>query len=202
MPFVRGLTAPGSSLDTLGSSRKQTVDNGSSHRGQAGADWLTTAWPTIIPVHTAIHASWLNQIEIYFPIVGRGSMVGLSGGLRGGGGPRVIEGAGSLASRRPLLAVSSQWAMPHGTYRISSRYWRNALWRSPRSRSISSLLISLGGLSMLARIPITTSTIPLAFLPGQFLILCPTFRICCGPKMSLAGQNYLRATMCAGNPRC
>lgn len=36
------------------------VDNGSSHRGQAA-----------IMVHTPVHASWLNQIEIYFSIVQR-----------------------------------------------------------------------------------------------------------------------------------
>ncbi len=28
-------------------------------------------WPTIIPVHTPIHASWLNQVEIYFSVVQR-----------------------------------------------------------------------------------------------------------------------------------
>jgi hypothetical protein len=47
------------------------LDNGSSHRGEACARRLTTRWPNIIPVHTPIHASWLNQIEIYFSIVQR-----------------------------------------------------------------------------------------------------------------------------------
>ena len=47
------------------------LDNGSSHRGQACIDRLTKAWPNIIVVHTPIHASWLNQIEIYFSIVQR-----------------------------------------------------------------------------------------------------------------------------------
>jgi len=28
-------------------------------------------WPRITPVHLPIHASWLNQIEIYFSIVQR-----------------------------------------------------------------------------------------------------------------------------------
>jgi hypothetical protein len=32
---------------------------------------LQARWPSIIPVHTPIHASWLNQIEIYFSIVQR-----------------------------------------------------------------------------------------------------------------------------------
>ena len=32
---------------------------------------LTQAHPTLVPVHGPIHASWLNQIEIYFSIVQR-----------------------------------------------------------------------------------------------------------------------------------
>jgi len=40
------------------------LDNGSAHWGQAAVERLQRAWPTLIPVHTPIHASWLNQIEI------------------------------------------------------------------------------------------------------------------------------------------
>jgi hypothetical protein len=47
------------------------VDNGSAHRGQRAIRRLQTAWPTLVLVHTPIHASWLNQIEIYFSIVQR-----------------------------------------------------------------------------------------------------------------------------------
>ena len=47
------------------------VDNGSSHRGQAAIDRLTTQYPNAIMVHTPVHASWLNQVEIYFSIVQR-----------------------------------------------------------------------------------------------------------------------------------
>jgi uncharacterized protein YdaL len=47
------------------------VDNGSSHRGQAAIDRLTAQYPTAIMVHTPVHASWLNQVEIYFSIVQR-----------------------------------------------------------------------------------------------------------------------------------
>jgi hypothetical protein len=32
---------------------------------------LTQAHPRIVPVHVPVHASWLNQIEIYFSIVQR-----------------------------------------------------------------------------------------------------------------------------------
>ena len=47
------------------------VDNGSSHRGQAAIDRLTEQFPNAIMVHTPVHASWLNQIEIFFSIVQR-----------------------------------------------------------------------------------------------------------------------------------
>jgi hypothetical protein len=47
------------------------VDNGSSHRGQKSIDRLQGRWPNLILVHTPVHASWINQIEIYFSIVQR-----------------------------------------------------------------------------------------------------------------------------------
>jgi transposase len=47
------------------------VDNGSSHRGQRAADELRTRHPRIVMVHTPVHASWLNQIELYFSILQR-----------------------------------------------------------------------------------------------------------------------------------
>jgi len=47
------------------------VDNGSSHRGAAAVDRLARAWPHAHLVHLPVHASWLNQIEIYFSVVQR-----------------------------------------------------------------------------------------------------------------------------------
>lgn len=47
------------------------VDNGSSHRGAAAVRRLQGAYPNLILVHLPIHASWLNQIEIYFSIIQR-----------------------------------------------------------------------------------------------------------------------------------
>jgi transposase len=47
------------------------VDNGSSHRGKAATDRLAARFPNAVMVHTPIHASWLNQIEIFFSIVQR-----------------------------------------------------------------------------------------------------------------------------------
>jgi len=40
------------------------MDNGTTHRGQRSVDRLRKRWPTIIPVHTPVHASWLNQIDL------------------------------------------------------------------------------------------------------------------------------------------
>ena len=47
------------------------VDNGSSHRGKKAVDRLQRRWPNLILVHLPVHASWLNQIEIYYSIVQR-----------------------------------------------------------------------------------------------------------------------------------
>lgn len=47
------------------------VDNGSSHRGRASIDRLQGAWSNLVLVHLPVHASWLNQLEIYFSIVQR-----------------------------------------------------------------------------------------------------------------------------------
>jgi hypothetical protein len=45
------------------------VGNGSDHRGQAAADRLRKAHPNAIMIHTPVHASWLNQAEIFFSII-------------------------------------------------------------------------------------------------------------------------------------
>jgi transposase len=47
------------------------VDNGSSHAGQASIDRMREAWPNAVLVHLPVHASWLNQVEIYFSILQR-----------------------------------------------------------------------------------------------------------------------------------
>lgn len=47
------------------------VDNGSSHRGPKSAARLKEKYPNLVLVHGPVHASWLNQIEIYFSILQR-----------------------------------------------------------------------------------------------------------------------------------
>jgi len=72
VPFER-LVAQVMSQEPYRSARRVfwIVDNGSAHRGQKAATRLRARWPTLVLVHTPIHASWLNQIEIYFSIVQR-----------------------------------------------------------------------------------------------------------------------------------
>lgn len=47
------------------------VDNGSSHRGAAAIKRLQAAYPNLHLVHLPVHASWLNQVEIYFSVIQR-----------------------------------------------------------------------------------------------------------------------------------
>ena len=47
------------------------VDNGSSHRGAAAVKRLEGAYANLVLVHLPVHASWLNQVEIYFSVIQR-----------------------------------------------------------------------------------------------------------------------------------
>ncbi len=47
------------------------VDNGSSHRGRRSVERLESRWANLRLIHLPLHASWLNQVEIYFSIVQR-----------------------------------------------------------------------------------------------------------------------------------
>jgi hypothetical protein len=47
------------------------VDNGSSHAGQRSIDRIEDAYQNARLIHLPIHASWLNQIEIFFSILQR-----------------------------------------------------------------------------------------------------------------------------------
>ena len=47
------------------------VDNCSAHRGVRAVQRLQDRYPRLVLVHAPVHASWLNQVEIYFSIVQR-----------------------------------------------------------------------------------------------------------------------------------
>lgn len=72
VPFDR-LVADVMTLAPYRSARRVfwVVDNRSSHRGERACARLRAKWPHLVLVHTPIHASWLNQIEIYFSIIQR-----------------------------------------------------------------------------------------------------------------------------------
>lgn len=85
-PRVHGMTAPKTGIAPFTELVEQVmtqepyasakrvfwvVDNGSSHAGQASIDRVREAWPNAVLVHLPVHASWLNQVEIYFSILQR-----------------------------------------------------------------------------------------------------------------------------------
>jgi len=47
------------------------VDNGSAHRGLKSAERLQGKYTNLVLIHGPVHASWLNQIEIYFSVLQR-----------------------------------------------------------------------------------------------------------------------------------
>ena len=72
------------------------VDNGSAHRGTRAVARLQTRYPRLVLVHGPLHASWLNQIEIYFSIVQRKVLT-----------PNDFSGLDAVAER--LLAFQSYY---------------------------------------------------------------------------------------------
>jgi len=54
------------------------VDSGPSHHPHTSPARLQAAYPNIIAVHLPKHASWLNQIEIYFSILQRKALTPLN----------------------------------------------------------------------------------------------------------------------------
>jgi transposase len=71
-PFDR-LVARVMSLEPYRSAKRVfwIVDNGSSHRGSNSVKRLQRRWPNLVLVYLPVHASWLNQIEIYFSVLQR-----------------------------------------------------------------------------------------------------------------------------------
>jgi hypothetical protein len=72
------------------------VDNGSSHCGKRSIDRLQSAWPNLVLVHLPGHASWLNQIEIYFSILQRKALT-----------PRHFASLAELETR--IMSFQTDW---------------------------------------------------------------------------------------------
>ena len=72
------------------------VDNGSSHAGRASIERLEGAYENLRLIHLPIHASWLNQVELYFSILQRKALT-----------PNDVGSLGELAER--LLAFGERY---------------------------------------------------------------------------------------------
>lgn len=81
------------------------VDNGSSHRGEKAITRLRDRWPRITLVHLPVHASWLNQIEIYFSIVQRKVLTPNDVGSL----PQLAERILGFQRRFELIAKPFEW---------------------------------------------------------------------------------------------
>jgi len=80
------------------------VDNSSSHRGQRSVKRLQGAWPNLRLIHLPTHASWLNQIEIYFSIVQR-NVLTPNDFANSMSWPKAFSLSGSITSKSPSLQV-------------------------------------------------------------------------------------------------
>jgi len=68
------------------------VDNGSSHAGKTSIKRMQQKWENARLIHLPVHASWLNQIELYFSIVQRKALT-----------PNDFASPEELAIRLPVL---------------------------------------------------------------------------------------------------
>jgi len=92
------------------------VDNGSAHRGERAVQRLQQRHPRCILVHTPVHASWLNQQEIYFGIVQRK-------GLTPAAAPDVTH----LATRIPALEARARLTPAPFRWRFTRADFRRSL---------------------------------------------------------------------------
>ena len=85
------------------------IDNGSAHRGKRSIDRLQGTWPNLIVVHTPVHASWLNQAEIYFSVVQR-KVVTSRSRSRAERSPLLRQQGGSASSVATGSSLSRRWS--------------------------------------------------------------------------------------------
>ncbi|MGH2428840.1 MAG: transposase, partial [Candidatus Limnocylindria bacterium] len=102
------------------------VDNGASHRGQRSVARTAARWPTIELVHLPLHASWLNQAEIYFSIVQRKVLT-----------PSAWTSPAELAER--LLGFEERFAASATPFdwRFTRRNLRGLLARLPAMQTVA-----------------------------------------------------------------
>jgi hypothetical protein len=81
------------------------VDNGSSHAGRASIERLEGASENLRLIHLPYHASWLNQIEIYFSILQRKALP-----------PKDFDSLDALAER--IMGLPGPLATDRGALRL------------------------------------------------------------------------------------
>jgi hypothetical protein len=100
------------------------VDNGSSHRGAASVARLQNKFRRLTLVHGPVHASWLNQIEIYFSIIQRKVL-----------SPNDFSGLQTLAERLESdLAATSQRQQIYMPVIFPGFSWHNLNRTAPQNQ--------------------------------------------------------------------
>lgn len=99
------------------------VDGGTIHRGQRAADRLRARFKNLTLIHLPKHASWLNQIEIYFSILQRKALTPADFGSHAAVTERILgfqDHYQAIAqpfewkfTRRDLHRLLKRWDMPH-----------------------------------------------------------------------------------------
>lgn len=99
------------------------VDNGTIHRGQHAIDRLHGRFKNLTLVHLPRHASWLNQIEIYFSILQRKALTPADFASQDAVAERILgfqDHYQAVArpfewkfTRRDLQRLLQRWDMPH-----------------------------------------------------------------------------------------
>jgi hypothetical protein len=101
------------------------VDNASSHAGKTSIKRLESAYGNLRLIHLPIHASWLNQIEIYFSILQRKALT-----------PNNSHSLDELAARitrfeqRYCQIAELRQAGFHGDLQSRMLSWRKGILRS------------------------------------------------------------------------
>jgi hypothetical protein len=114
------------------------VDNGASHRGWTAAARLTEAFPNATMIHLPVHASWLNQVEIYFSVVQRKLLIPDHSQPRHPG-QTAHRVRGPLQHRRPTVRLALQpprpRPSPHPDRRVTPDELTDVTTSSGRPRS-------------------------------------------------------------------
>ncbi len=105
------------------------MDKGSGHRGQKVVHRLRRQWPTLVPVHTPVHASGLNQVEIYFSIVPRTVLGPRDFTSRAVPEARVLR----LQDRHQQIATPFQWT-------FTGRGWATLLIKTNTEKPVYAAL--------------------------------------------------------------